>query len=409
MAMRAGASWLRLRPKSAQTSAGLWLHEIGNAAGMRSARDAWLIRRVRWLSSQGSGSRGDEGDHGDGASTAYEQGYAQGMSEGTPREDAVRQYDREAMDMVRGVSGAHGRGTVMTKYRGGVDRYRSTNVAEVYAATGHRPPWLPKDSPMFADENIRGLPISELMRMSLMHKLIMREVSYMDATPDAANDAATQREEREVNLFMRSDDFPQQHLSKLPEAVLKTFREDVPAEMAEHSEEAIVAGFDRLVLSEPDGSETSMEDKAKINERVDKLTGAAVKPRRTLNFNRGLSIEYDPLAILEEENARKVRTNVRKSWIKCPLTNTATGNIMDMDVRYMNIWTRFLSEAGRIVPRHLTKARPRSQRRIAKAIKQARTLGLVSRISFPFGLVKSGTAVKIENSSSPASTASLKP
>jgi small subunit ribosomal protein S18 len=56
-------------------------------------------------------------------------------------------------------------------------------------------------------------------------------------------------------------------------------------------------------------------------------------------------------------------------------------NHIEPDYKDIKIISRYISERGKIVPRRLSGVTAKNQRRLAKAIKRARHLGLVSFVS----------------------------
>lgn len=49
-----------------------------------------------------------------------------------------------------------------------------------------------------------------------------------------------------------------------------------------------------------------------------------------------------------------------------------------LDYKNMRVVQRFISETGRIVPRHISGVTAKNQRRLTKQIKRARNLGLIA-------------------------------
>lgn len=63
---------------------------------------------------------------------------------------------------------------------------------------------------------------------------------------------------------------------------------------------------------------------------------------------------------------------------KCPLSDLDSSDISYTNVQLLN---KFLSERGKIIPSRVTNVEPKKQRVLARAIKRARQLALISPIA----------------------------
>lgn len=59
----------------------------------------------------------------------------------------------------------------------------------------------------------------------------------------------------------------------------------------------------------------------------------------------------------------------------CPFTADKT---IVLDYKNIKVISRFVTETGRIVPRHVTGVNAKNQRKLAKFIKRARNLGILA-------------------------------
>ena len=55
----------------------------------------------------------------------------------------------------------------------------------------------------------------------------------------------------------------------------------------------------------------------------------------------------------------------------------AANHIEHLDYKDVDLLKRFISERGRILPRRVTKKKKKNQRKLTKAIKRARIMGLL--------------------------------
>jgi len=85
--------------------------------------------------------------------------------------------------------------------------------------------------------------------------------------------------------------------------------------------------------------------------------------------------ERAELAFLEEQVIED-HMNKRRRSLRDPLHDTPEGEINHTN---LNLLSRFVSEAGAILPRKLTGVNGRKQRRIAKSLKRAHMLALLPR------------------------------
>lgn len=66
----------------------------------------------------------------------------------------------------------------------------------------------------------------------------------------------------------------------------------------------------------------------------------------------------------------------------CPLADLS---IADISYKNLKLINKFLSERGKIAPSRITNVEPKKQRALAKAIKRARQLALISPIKKDLG------------------------
>ena len=85
--------------------------------------------------------------------------------------------------------------------------------------------------------------------------------------------------------------------------------------------------------------------------------------------------EEAELMFLEQEVVQD-RMSSKKRQLRDPLHGTPLSAI---DHTNLNLLSRFVSEAGAILPRKLTGVTPKKQRRLAKALKRAHMLALLPR------------------------------
>jgi len=85
--------------------------------------------------------------------------------------------------------------------------------------------------------------------------------------------------------------------------------------------------------------------------------------------------ERAELAFLEEQVVED-HMSKRRRTLRDPLHEVPEGEIVHTN---LNLLSRFVSEAGAILPRKLTGVKGRAQRRIAKALKRAHVLALLPR------------------------------
>mmetsp|Transcript_7938 Transcript_7938/g.17024 ORF Transcript_7938/g.17024 Transcript_7938/m.17024 type:complete len:425 (+) Transcript_7938:81-1355(+) len=266
------------------------------------------------------------------------------------------------------------------------------------------------DHPMFENELTTGMTVSEVRQISEMFRLLRPNLDGADVLEDYTAHKHVAPTENPVF----QDEIPLDELPKtIPAELLKQFREDVTPEMAldednpwwfdwrkrgENGTENTARGGTGLQETKAvviGGSAEDADVKTVRREnalwaRVDELSGAVTSRARSSRTNANENLKYNPVRTLQEEATRRRKQKYKMRKKNCPLTDNRTGKIVELDFRKVNIWSRFLSEAGRIVPRKHTKTRQRAQLRLSKVIKTARTLGLVSKLSYPFGLVTTG-------------------
>jgi len=238
------------------------------------------------------------------------------------------------------------------------------NRFEIYSG-GHRPPWFPND-PLFDPSITRGISMGELFRMKFLYTKMKSKGGLASASHDLVRDKD----------YVQND-LPVSEIPKVPAEILRKFREDVPPSKAKVPEswDIDVRELNHAPLDQHTWS------------RVDQLSGAVT--RQNTNTRQGF-MDYNPIQSLENERANRKRAKYERKLRMCPLTDNETRKLIDFDCRMVNVWSRFLSESGKIVPGKVSKTRKKAQKKLSRTINCARTLGLASKISFPFGLVKVG-------------------
>jgi len=248
------------------------------------------------------------------------------------------------------------------------------SLEEAPVETGKRLSWVP-EHPMFEPEAIAGMRHGEVGKLIAVYTMLRDHLQQKKRVKESGGMVDP------TPLFADSD-VPVNELPQLPAEILKQFRQDVSPEMAVEIAKMQADSTKRASdLDEPVDLE--------MNRRLDMLSGAMVAstPVAGIGQIRMRGMKYDPIESLVQEKVSRSGRRKEMEIRQCPLTDSDTGKTVELDFRHFNKWSRFLSEAGRITPRRHTKVRHSAQQKLNRAVKCARSMGLVSRISYPYGLV----------------------
>ncbi|GJQ13094.1 hypothetical protein GpartN1_g4885.t1 [Galdieria partita] len=202
---------------------------------------------------------------------------------------------------------------------------------------------LPND-PIFSTENIKDLPREEVEKLIKVYRMIE---GHATASEKGSNVKTVD------NPLL--DQVPLRNFPSLSPPVVETFRKHFPAEKIEH----LVP--QRGSALKPSDTSVSDAGQEQAYQRIDNFTSHTQQAKD--DFESGVPRGYNMVGRYRQK--RKV----------CPLTSP--DGTVDIDFRNVEVLKHFVSESGKILPRHKTGLSKVAQYRVARAITIAREMALL--------------------------------
>lgn len=154
----------------------------------------------------------------------------------------------------------------------------------------------------------------------------------------------------------------------IPDEVLKQFRKDFPPEEAAQSRPVQTFGIWEPLRSNPTSTEVLDREKEHAQE------WAAVD-ERTMDPIQFSKMQRQSFTKPSQSTAFRSTTPYWKPKTTCPLTDER-GRVR-VDFRAVGTLSTYLSEAAKILPKRKSGLRSKAQRKVARAVKTARTMALL--------------------------------
>eukprot|EP00188_Purpureofilum_apyrenoidigerum_P000077 Plantae.Rhodophyta-Purpureofilum_apyrenoidigerum.ctg10281.p1 GENE.Plantae.Rhodophyta-Purpureofilum_apyrenoidigerum.ctg10281~~Plantae.Rhodophyta-Purpureofilum_apyrenoidigerum.ctg10281.p1 ORF type:complete len:443 (+),score=84.04 Plantae.Rhodophyta-Purpureofilum_apyrenoidigerum.ctg10281:211-1539(+) len=224
----------------------------------------------------------------------------------------------------------------------------------------------PPDHPMFADELTKDVIPEELEQMITVYELLTKHQKELDM------DAGSFKIHHSP-LFDEMD-FPVSRLPRLPQEILEAYKRDITEERTDE------VPFLGSKLNALERNETLPED-FRVWNKVDLSTADADTQYRVT------------MRTPQEERPDQIAQNhllnpdpIPESEPVCRLHQHFGDVPLDIDFRHVGILNEFISETGQIMSRRETKLCGAAQKKITKAIKNARYMALLdtkSKVPIP--------------------------
>ncbi|PXF40457.1 30S ribosomal protein S18 [Gracilariopsis chorda] len=226
-----------------------------------------------------------------------------------------------------------------------------------------------KSDGFFSEENISDLSPLEVARMRVTYGLLKEHVEAIEKGLEDVDP--------ESNPLIDPRSFQTRKLPQIPKEVLEQFRKEVPPEVAAESRvvstynlwEALQSGETHELLEE----QSTQEDWSAVDERT-MDTRSYTKLQRQAVLGQKVP-SHAPSAAMNYMAKRKMNKS------ECALKDDRGRSVVDF--RAVESMKAYLSDNLKILPRRKSGLCAKSQRKLARAVKTARSMALLNPEPIP--------------------------